>query len=62
MGDVDSGPILFGFGGAATIVGMQTLFLYGEYELSVKIRNTIEALSFPFVNGNEKKYFFECCQ
>ena len=30
MGDVDSGPVVFGFGGAATIVGMQTLFLYGR--------------------------------
>ena len=58
MGDVDSGPVVFGFGGAATIVGVQTLFLYGEYELSVKIRNTIEALGFPLVNGNVKKYFF----
>jgi hypothetical protein len=58
MGDVDSGPVIFGFGGAATIVGMQTLSLYGEYELSLKIRNTIEALGFPFANEDDKNYFF----
>jgi len=58
MGDVDSGPVVFGFGGAATIVGMQTLFLYGEYELSLKMRNTIEALGLPLVHGDDKKYFF----
>jgi len=58
MGDVDSGPVVFGFGGAATIVGMQTLYLYGEYELSVKIRNTIEALALPLFKGEDKKYFF----
>src|SRR5690606_32566944 len=32
-GDVDSGPVILGFGGAATIVGMQTLSLFGQSEL-----------------------------
>jgi hypothetical protein len=57
-GDIDSGPVIFGFGGAATIVGMQTLSLYDEHELSLKIRNAVEALALPCEADDEKKYFF----
>jgi hypothetical protein len=57
-GDIDSGPVIFGFGGAATIVGMQTLSRYGEHEESLKIRNAIEALSFSQQNEQKKTYFF----
>lgn len=57
-GDIDSGPVIFGFGGAATIVGMQTLSLYGEHELSLRIRNAVEALAFSHEGDHEKDYFF----
>jgi hypothetical protein len=43
-GDVDSGPVIMGFGGAATLVGMQTLALYGEGELSIRIRQGVDAI------------------
>ncbi|MBT1697035.1 hypothetical protein KK083_09130 [Fulvivirgaceae bacterium PWU4] len=58
MGDIDSGPVIFGFGGAATIVGMQTLSLYGEQDLSASIRGTVEAMAFPWQTADTKKYFF----
>jgi len=57
-GDVDSGPIILQFGSAATIVGMQTLSLYGEVEMSLRIRNAIEAFGFPFKKGDQKTYLF----
>lgn len=58
VGDIDSGPVILGFGGAATIVGMQTLSLYGEQDLSVSIRGSVEALAFPWQTADTKKYFF----
>jgi hypothetical protein len=58
IGDVDSGPILLGFGGAATIVGMQTLSVYDEHGLSLRVRSAVEAMAFPFENEDEKVYFF----
>lgn len=58
IGDIDSGPVIFGFGGAATIVGIHTLSLYGELDLSASIRGTVEALAFPWKTADTKKYFF----
>lgn len=57
-GDVDSGPLIFGYGGASTIVGTATSALYGEHELSCRIRGVIEALAFGYENKNQKQYFF----
>lgn len=55
-GDIDSGPVILGFGGAATIVGMQTLSLFNEDELSIKARNVVEAFGAPLENEENKKY------
>ena len=57
-GDIDSGPVIFGFGGAATIVGMQTLSLFGDHHTSLKIRNAVEAMAFPLESEHDKGYFF----
>ena len=57
-GDIDSGPVILGFGGAATIVGMQTLSIFDEHELSLRIRKAIEAMAFPLQNEHYKQYFF----
>lgn len=57
-GDIDSGPVIFGFGGAATIVGMQTLSLFGEHNASLNIRNAVEAIAFPMESEHDKEYFF----
>ena len=58
IGDVDSGPVLLQMGSAATLVGMQTLYLYGDVESSVQMRNVIEALAFPFETDDRKTYLF----
>lgn len=58
VGDVDSGPVIFQMGGAATIVGMQTLNLYGDHEMSQQIRSTIEGLALPVNKDNDKFYVF----
>jgi hypothetical protein len=57
-GDIDSGPVVMGFGAAATIVGVQTFALYNEYNISLKMRNAIEAFGFPFTSHNKKVYLF----
>jgi hypothetical protein len=59
LGDVDSGPVLLQMGAAATIVGMQTMNVYGEYETSQKISSTIEAGGFPMTNQSERFYLFK---
>lgn len=57
-GDVDSGPVILQMGGSATIVGMQTLNVYGDYELSQRIRSTIEGLALPVEKDDQKFYAF----
>ena len=57
-GDIDSGPVILDFGGAATIVGMQTLSLYGDDESSLKIRNAVEALAISTQSKDQKQYLF----
>lgn len=56
--DIDSGPVIMGFGGAATIVGMKTLSLFGAHDLSIRIRSTVEAMAFPSHTESQKRYFF----
>ena len=58
IGDVDSGPMLFQIGSAATLVGMQTLYLYGDVENSVQMRDAIEAVAFPYERDDRKFYLF----
>lgn len=55
-GDIDSGPVLFGAGGAATIVGMKTMGANGSSIKSWALKNTVEALCFPYHNSGRKKY------
>ncbi len=57
-GDIDSGPVILGFGGAATIVGMQTFSLYGDDEASLKLRNAVEAFGIPLQREDHKQYLF----
>jgi hypothetical protein len=58
IGDIDSGPVIFGLGAAATIVGKQTLNLYGEQGSASEIHNMIEAFGFPCQNNESKTYLF----
>lgn len=58
FGDIDSGPIVLGMGGAATIVAQQTTFLFGNSIVSSKLNGTIESLAFPYQNKSQKFYLF----
>lgn len=58
FGDVDSGPVIFGIGGAASIVGQRTMALYGEADVAIGLRNSIEAFGFGWHWGKEKRYLF----
>ena len=55
-GDIDSGPVVLGFGGAATIVGIQTLSVFDNHELSIKVRNEVETFAVPLQDGDHKQY------
>lgn len=59
IGDVDSGPVLFQMGASATIVGMQTLNVFGDYEASTHLTGTIEACGFPISSKSERFYLFK---
>ncbi len=57
-GDIDSGPVVWGIGGAASIVGQRVLALYGETAAAIGIRNSIETFAWGQSNKNEKHYLF----
>lgn len=57
-GDVDSGPVLFGVGGSASIVGMRTLAAYDDFFVSKGISNSVEAFGVPYSLCGKKKYLF----
>ncbi|HEY8936403.1 MAG TPA: hypothetical protein VIM65_14320 [Cyclobacteriaceae bacterium] len=57
IGDVDSGPVIFQMGSSATIVGMGTTSVYGDFKTSAAIRNAIEAFGFPTENKNDEKCY-----
>jgi hypothetical protein len=57
-GDVDSGPVLLGIGGSASVVGLRTLTLYGEKDAAVGLRNCLETFGCSHSNGKEKFYLF----
>ncbi len=57
-GDVDSGPVIFQMGAAASIVGMRTLATYHETSMAYGIQGGIEAFGFVTHHGDERKYIF----
>jgi hypothetical protein len=57
-GDIDSGPIIFSMGGAATIVGIRAMYMSEDFDNYQALRNSSEALAFPRTNEGRKKYLF----
>ncbi len=57
LGDVDSGPVILGMGGAASIVGIRTLATFEDVE-TMKLRNGIEACALPWEDERERSYLF----
>ena len=54
--DVDSGPIVFGNGSVATIIGAGVYKRFGLLDKSEQISQTIECLGFPCEDSGTKKY------
>ncbi|WP_333818862.1 hypothetical protein [Ohtaekwangia sp.] len=57
-GDVDSGPVVFQAGAAASITGMRTLATYNDQATACALRNATEAFGFAITRNQEKKYLF----
>jgi hypothetical protein len=57
-GDIDSGPVVFGVGTAATIMMIGVYANYGEAELSAKQYATINAFGFASRWSGQKNYLF----
>ena len=58
LGDIDSGPVILGVGGAASIVGQRTMGLYGSIDMFNELRGNIEAFGLGVGFGQEKQYLF----
>lgn len=54
--DIDSGPVIWGVGGAASIVGRRTLQRFGDTATAMSLRNSIEAFGLPWHGGSGKFY------
>ena len=57
-GDIDSGPVILGVGGSASIVGQRTFGLYEERNINIALRNSIDAFGVSFTKNKKKKYLF----
>jgi hypothetical protein len=55
-GDVDSGPIIWDVGAAASVVAIKAMAENRDYGMYIPIRNTIEAFGFS-VNMFDEKYY-----
>lgn len=58
LGDIDSGPVIFGVGFSATIVMIGTFATYKNHELAEQQYKTINAFGFSKKTKNQKKYLF----
>ena len=56
--DIDSGPVILGIGGAASIVGQRTMAKFDEQELYIGLRNSIEAFGAGLNFNDKKRYLF----
>ena len=57
-GDIDSGPVIWEIGGAASIVGQRTAALYGDWNTFQGLRNSIELFGAAYTWQGKKKYLF----
>lgn len=55
-GDIDSGPVICGYGSVATIIGAGVFKRYGELDFAERLNQTIEFLGFPYENSETKIY------
>jgi hypothetical protein len=57
-GDIDSGPVIWGIGGAASVVGQRAAAANGQEDLYLGLRNSLEAFGAAHTFFGKKKYLF----
>lgn len=55
-GDIDSGPVIWGVGGAASIVGIRACLKNQDINTAWQIRNCVESFGFPLKLQGQKFY------
>lgn len=56
--DIDSGPVIWGVGGAASLVGRRTMQRYADSTAAVGLRNSIEGFGAALTTSAGKRYLF----
>ena len=56
--DVDSGPVVWGIGGAASVVGRRTARQYGDLALAEGLRASLEAFGLASTTKGQRTYLF----
>jgi hypothetical protein len=56
--DIDSGPVIWGIGGAASVVGQRAAAANGHDDLYLGLRNSLEAFGVAHTFFGEKTYLF----
>lgn len=57
-GDIDSGPVILGIGGVASIVGLLAFAKQKDWLTYVSLRNSLESFGVPITIGSKKRYIF----
>lgn len=57
-GDIDSGPLVFGFSASATVVGMGAAQTHGDVEVADALFQATEAVGLPFSTFQTRRYLF----
>ena len=55
-GDIDSGPLMFGLGGPATVVGAAAAIAHGDDELATSLLATAELAGMPIEIAGQRRY------
>lgn len=58
QGDIDSGPVIWGIGGAASVVGQRAAAANGRPDRYIGLRNSIEAFGAAYTLFGRKQYVF----
>jgi hypothetical protein len=58
LGDIDSGPIVMGIGGAASITGIKTAMKYQDKALAMALHQGVSACLFPGSTAHGRRYLF----
>ena len=57
-GDIDSGPVIWGIGGAASLVGQRAAGIHKKEQRFVELRNIVEAFGTAYQWNGKKRFIF----